>query len=176
MAPTCYLHVGGFKTGTSYLQRRLIDGRAALRASGVLVPGQHGIGEHVRAGKVILERTDLRGRPVPDAVWHRLRDEMLAFEGHSAVFSYEAVCGATTAQARRMVEDLAPADVRIVITARDLVRVIPAAWQEVMQGGQEWAWQQFVDTITSRVGRVLPPGRRSGGTTTSSRWLGDGPR
>ena len=159
VTPTCYLHVGGYKTGTTYLQRRLIDGRAALRASGVLVPGSQGIGEHVRAGKVILGRPDLHGKPIQESVWYGLRNEMLAFDGRSAVYSYEELCAATTEQARRMVDDLAPAEVRIVLTARDLVRVIPAAWQEIMQGGQKWSWDQYVRTITSRAGRSVPPGR-----------------
>jgi hypothetical protein len=159
VTPTCYLHIGGYKTGTTYLQRRLIDGRAALRASGVLMPGTKGIGEHVRAGKVIMGRPDLRGQPIPAQAWYGLRDEMLVFEGHSAVYSYEELCAATREQARRMVDDLAPADVRIVITVRDLVRVIPAAWQEIMQGGQQWTWEQYVATITSRAGRAVPPGR-----------------
>jgi len=159
VSPTCYLHVGGYKTGTTYLQRRLIDGRAALRASGVLVPGRRGIGEHVRAGKVIMGRPDLRGQQIPDEAWYGLRDEMLGFDGRSAVYSYEELCAATKQQARRMVDDLEPAEVRVVLTARDLVRVIPAAWQEVMQGGQQWTWDQYVDTITSRAGRAVPPGR-----------------
>ena len=159
MTPTCYLHVGGYKTGTTYLQRRLIDGRSALRASGVLVPGSKGIGEHVRAGKVIMGRRDLRGQPIPEGAWTRLRDEMLAFDGPSAVYTYEELCAATKEQARRMVDDLAPADVRIILTARDLVRVIPAAWQEVMQGGQHWSWDQYAATVTSRAGRTVPPGR-----------------
>ncbi len=59
-----------------------------------------------------------------------------------------------------MVDDLAPAEVRIVLTARDLVRVIPAAWQELMQGGQQWTWDQYVATITSPAGRAIPPGRK----------------
>lgn len=159
MPPTCYLHVGGYKTGTTYLQRRLIDGRAALRSSGVLVPGTKGIGEHVRAGKVIMGRPDLRGQPIPDTAWYDLRDEMLGFDGSAAVYSYEELCAATKLQARRMVDELAPAEVRVVLTVRDLVRVIPAAWQEVMQGGQQWTWEQYVDTITSRAGRAVPPGR-----------------
>lgn len=160
MPPTCYLHVGGYKTGTTYLQRRLIDGRAALRSSGVLVPGSKDIGEHVRAGKVIMGRADLRGRPIPEQAWYGLRDEMLRFDGHSAVYTYEELCAATTEQARRMVDDLAPAEVRIVLTARDLVRVIPAAWQELMQGGQQWTWDQYVATIMSPAGRAIPPGRK----------------
>jgi hypothetical protein len=157
--PTCYLHVGGYKTGTTYLQRRLIDGRAALRESGVLVPGTKGIGEHVRAGKMIMGRLDLRGQPIPERAWYALRDEMLAFDGHSAVYSYEELCAATKEQARRMVNDLGTAEVRIVLTVRDLVRVIPAAWQEVVQGGQQWTWDQFVSTIMSRAGRAIPPAR-----------------
>lgn len=176
MPPVCYLHVGGYKTGTTYLQHRLIAGRAALRANGVLVPGTKGIGEHGRAGKVIMGRPDLRGRPIPDAVWYDLRDEMLAFDGSTAVYSYEELCAATEQQARRMVDDLAPAEVRVVLTARDLVRVIPAAWQEVVQGGQQWTWEQYVDTITSRAGRAVPPGRafwrNNDMVAVAGRWAG----
>jgi hypothetical protein len=175
--PVCYVHVGGYKTGTTYVQRRLFEGRDLLRAKGVLVPGRRGgVGTHVLATRVILGRNDLKDRPVPPSAWYDLRDEMLAFDGHSAVFTTEELSAASEDQAARMVADLDGADVRIVLTTRDLVRVIPAAWQELMKGGNQWTWPQYVDTLASRLGRAVPPGktfwRMHDWASLAARWAG----
>lgn len=159
MTERVYVHIGAYKTGTTYLQQRLWANRDGLAASGVLFPGWKGWGDQVRAFKHVLEREQLRGGPVPAQPWTRVIEAIRDWDGAVAILSYEGVSLANEAQVGRIVADLAPAEVHMIVTARDLVRVIPAMWQEVLQGGQTWTWPQYVGTVTGALGRTVPPGR-----------------
>jgi hypothetical protein len=52
-------------------------------------------------------------------------------------------------EAKRIVEDLSPAQVEVLITARDLARVIPSAWQESTQNGAIWTYDDYVQSIVA---------------------------
>lgn len=159
MPPVVYLHIGAFKTGTSFLQSRLWALRNELAEQGVLFPGEHGWGDQVRAISHVAGRKDPHGGSVPAEPWDELLAQIRAWPGHAAILSFEFLSLARPRQVRRIVDALAPAEVRVVVTARDLVRVVPAMWQEVVQGGQTWSWPQYCETVTSPVGRTVPPGR-----------------
>ena len=159
MTSRVYVHIGAYKTGTTYLQQRLWANRDALAEAGILFPGWRGSGDHVRAFKHVLAREQHRGGAVPAQPWMRLTSAVREWDGATAVLSYEGISAASEQQVRRIVDELAPAEVHAVLTARDLVRVIPAMWQEMLQGGQTWSWPQYVATVTGPVGRTVPPGR-----------------
>lgn len=159
MPPAVYVHIGAFKTGTSFLQSRLWAWRDDLADQGVLFPGERGWSDQVRALSHVAGRLDSLGRRVPAQPWEELVQTILAWPGQTAVMSFEFLSLARSRQAQRLVADLAPAEVHIVLTARDLVRAVPAMWQEVLQGGQTWSWPQYVETVMSGVGRTVPPGR-----------------
>lgn len=154
-----FVHIGAFKTGTSYLQHRLAGARPDLAAAGVLCPGERGWSDQVRGLDEVLGRgkgARLRGGTPR---WDSLVSTIQAWHGHRAVLSFEFLSLARRHQVRRLVDDLAPCDVHVVLTARDLVRVVPAMWQEVLQGGQSWTWRQYVETVQSPLGHQVPPGR-----------------
>jgi len=159
MPPAVYVHIGAFKTGTSFVQSRLWSRRAELAADGVLFPGEHGWGDQVRALSHLAGRPDNHGQPVPAEPWHEMVTAIRDWPGRAAVLSFEFLSLLRPRTVRRLVEELSPADVHVVLTARDLVRVVPAMWQEVLQGGQTWSWAQYCATVTSAVGRNVPPGR-----------------
>ncbi len=46
----------------------------------------------------------------------------------------------------------------MVITARDLARTIPAAWQEFLQNAEVWSWSEFLGAVTSENPRATPAG------------------
>ena len=52
-----------------------------------------------------------------------------------AILSHEFMCGAGRAQARRLIESLAPAEVHVVITARDTLGMLTAGWAEYVKNG-----------------------------------------
>nr|MBA2390515.1 hypothetical protein [Geodermatophilaceae bacterium] len=81
-----------------------------------------------------------------------LLDEVGRWTGRTTVVSVELLNVASPATAMRIVGSFAPADVHIVITARDLARVIPSSWQETIQNGLVWTWDEFVASVVSRPG------------------------
>lgn len=156
-APVVYLHVGGMKTGTSFLQSLLIENRDALTAEGVLFPGGEW-GAQVRAVRDILQLAlpSSSGTGAPDerlvGAWPRLRAEMLAHRGRASVVSMEFLSFATPEQARSVVDSLAPAPVEVILTVRDATRVLPAKWQEHTQNRGTLSWSQWCDGITAAPG------------------------
>jgi hypothetical protein len=90
--------------------------------------------------------------------WDRIVAEVNAFDG-DAVISHEFFGGASVDQARQAMARLAPAEVHVVVTARDLIGILPAFWQEQVKfsyrGGfadydpppvtvppsQHWSWR-----------------------------------
>lgn len=154
-----FVHIGAFKTGTSYLQGRLAAARTDLAAAGMLCPGERGFKDQVRGLNHVLGRTDGTGRRARRKHWDGLVATIHGWDGPAAVLSFEFLSLARSRQVQRLVADLAPCDVHVILTARDLVRVVPAMWQEVLQGGQTWTWQQYCETVASPWGHTVPPGR-----------------
>jgi hypothetical protein len=169
-----YLHVGCPKSGTTYLQRVLDLSAAALGSAGVLVVGK----QHVDRVQAALQvRQDPRWKQLPPGrrdMWGALVDQIRAWQGHSAILSYELFSAATADQAARAIGDLAAYDVHVVITGRDLARSVPSAWQERLKFGAqvpleewtpgkgastaEWGWRTTdPSAVAQRWGRDLAP-------------------
>src|SRR5690349_7849348 len=115
MARRVYLHIGAPKTGTTYVQNALWNNWNALKRAGFLLPGT--LLEHDRA------MTDLREVAWRDeeavGAWNRLVAEIRKWPG-DAIVSSEGLGAATAEQAARAVASLWPAEVHIVVAARDL--------------------------------------------------------
>ena len=148
MSARVFLHVGLPKSGTSYVQQVLAANKAALvEREGLLFPGD-GWKDQVAAVRDVRRmgrRKQTRG------AWRRLMAEMSAWPGDSVV-SMEWLCAATPEHVRRIVDDLAPAEVHAVFTVRDLGRTLPSSWQEMMQNRKQWTWSEFLDGVTTADG------------------------
>ena len=121
-APTVFLHIGTMKTGTSFLQRVLQRNAAVLAADGITYPLENSRWAlQVRAARDILE---IKGKPTYGG-WAAMLDAIQAWPGRAAVVSMEFYSLASAARAEKIVAALAPSDVQVIITARDLVRVMP---------------------------------------------------
>ncbi|MGN6129858.1 MAG: hypothetical protein ACTHOK_05905 [Nocardioidaceae bacterium] len=176
MARRVFFHVGLPKTGTTYLQTILWDNRDELRRQGVLLPG-FGSRQHLWASGVVREdpRLDRRG---PDAkhAWAELTRQVNEWP-ETAVVSHEFFAGASQEQAARAMADLAGAEMHVVLTARDMLSLVTARWQEMVKNGStvaiddypadgstsphdEWGWASM-DTgeVLRRWGASLPPER-----------------
>lgn len=145
MAPaTVFLHIGSPKTGTTFVQDMLWANREALADDGVLVPG------HYRYARVQAAR-DLLGWEADDgdlpSSWRRLAAETMRWSGRSAIISQEFLCWASTAQIRAMVDSFTPSQVEIVLTVRDLVRLVPAQWQTAMRQRNTWTLDEYADAV-----------------------------
>ncbi|TQM67224.1 hypothetical protein FHX41_0829 [Actinomadura hallensis] len=174
--PAVYLHIGAPKSGTTFLQGLLWSNAAALSEAGVLLPGGS-FDAHVRATR------DLRGlKPEPgepgadwDGAWDRLADRIKASTHRVAVVSHEVMCAVDAEGAERAVRSLAPCEVHIVYSARDLAGLLPSEWQEYVKhrfhygfehwlrevvdgprdaGAAEWFWR--VHDIPDVLGRWAP--------------------
>lgn len=132
MASKVFLHIGLPKTGTTYLQTVMWSDRERMRAQGVLLPGRERR-DHLWATRIIREDPNLGvyDARVHDS-WDRLRDEIAAWDG-TAILSHEFLAGASAEQARRVVEELAPAEVHLVVTAREPVGLYAGSWQESLK-------------------------------------------
>ncbi|MGH3326889.1 MAG: hypothetical protein ACRDPT_03660 [Streptomycetales bacterium] len=156
--PIVYLHIGAPKTGTTYLQAVLGRNRGRLAAEGVLWPGW---GDQVLAVRDVIDdtRPGQRSDEVPGA-WWRLRERIHAWRGRAAVVSMEWLVNATPGQVQRAVDSLAPWEVRVVLSARDLARTVVAQWQESMQSAKTWTWEEFLAGVTAEDPGKTPAGRR----------------
>ncbi len=146
MSRTVYLHVGIAKTGTTYLQRRLFANRELLRHHGLLYPG-------AGPGAQFLASLDLRGTAFKghqyDGVagaWDRLVEAADQFDGCTLI-SHETLARAKPAHIERAVHGFATDDVRVVITARDLARQIPATWQETLKNRSETPYPDYLTSL-----------------------------
>ena len=174
MAATVFLHIGLPKTGTTYLQQILWDNAPSLRDQGMLIPGR-GHREHLWAALDAQERPNLasRHRRAPGS-WRRLVERLAGWPG-AGVVTHEFICGATPEQAQRMVADLAPAEVHVVITARHALGMLTAGWQESVKNGgtqeladagrargpgKEFSWRTWdLAGVLERWGDAVPPDR-----------------
>jgi hypothetical protein len=130
VARRVYFHIGGPKTGTTFLQAVMWGNREVLREQGVLFPGDRWL-DRVWATNVVRETSNVP-HEMARTSWDRIVAQTRAFDG-TVVISHEFFAAATREQAARAIADLAPAEVHVVFTARDYVRQVPGLWQEQLK-------------------------------------------
>lgn len=139
------LHVGCPKTGTSHLQDVLFRNQAVLREHGIDYPAD-------RFDAHFLAALDLMTLPwgglETQAVgaWDRLAEQVRQWPGTSIV-SHEIFARATPTQVARALASFGDAEVHVVVSARDLVRQIPAEWQENVKHRSHVTWARFLGQI-----------------------------
>jgi len=145
--PTVFLHVGTFKSGTSYLQSVLVRNRDRLAEDGVLFPtGDRKWGAQVRAVRDVL---GMKGPTPTEGAWDELVASIHDSPARVAVISMEFLSLAKPATVRKIVDDLRPCQVQVILGARDLVRVMPSAWQSMVKQGHAWSIDEFVASVTT---------------------------
>jgi hypothetical protein len=152
-----HLHVGTPKTGTSYLQHVLFHNRRLLHRHGVGYPAD-------RFDAHFLAALDLMRMP-----WGGLEAQAIgAWEtlaasvrrsSDDAIISHEILATASRAQIGRALESLGhgtDTEVHLVLSVRDLVRQIPAEWQENVKHRAALSYGAFIDKIQDprREGRI----------------------
>lgn len=144
MAEKVYLHVGTPKAGTTYLQGLLWGNQHRLRDAGVLVPGVRPFQHNLAATAVRSGWNAPRATPV----WNSLVEELEAWPG-TALISNEWFAAAGPSRAEEALQRLgaAGAEVHVVLTARDLTAVVPAAWQEVLKLGRSISLGEMINGL-----------------------------
>lgn len=129
------VHIGPPKTGTTSLQVALARERPRLAQHDVLYPGVHQ--RHRREGDALLERQRTDGKVVPASAWDDLVGEVRATPTSRVCISTENLARARPEHIRRIVSDLGPDRVHVVVVARRLDRLLPSAWQQRVKGVAE---------------------------------------
>ncbi len=154
MSRKVLLHVGTPKTGTSYVQDVLFRNQPTLLEHGVLYPAD-------RHDAHFLAALDLMRMPwgglETEAIgaWDALAERVRAHDG-TAIVSHEILATASRSQVARALGTLGEAEVHLVLSVRDLVRQIPAEWQENVKHRATLSYEAFLDQIRDpeRSGRI----------------------
>lgn len=138
MAARTVLHIGAMKSATTYLQGTCDANVDALSNAGILWPGSRLCFDAVR---------DLLGPGPPTEKWRELRQGMARHPG-TVLLSNELLSMRAPWAARKLVRRLGT-PVEIIITARDLARVVPSQWQT---GQEYWGtppWPEFIQALVT---------------------------
>jgi len=142
------LHVGTPKTGTSYVQDVLWRNREVLAEAGILYAAER-FDAHFLAALDLMELPwgGLQSEAI--GAWDDLAARVRAFDG-TAIISHEILATASRAQIGRALASLGHGDgteVHLVLSVRDLVRQIPAEWQENVKHRAQLSFADFLDEV-----------------------------
>jgi hypothetical protein len=154
---TVFVHIGAPKSGTTFLQNMLWSHRSALKQGGVLYPYDRPT-EHFEAmldlrqqGWGNISRARVRG------AWQRVVRRVGEWDGHTVILTNELLGRADPAQITRLLESLAPADVRVLYTARDLATQLASSWQEQVKHNVAVPFEEFVAEMVKHGPETQPP-------------------
>ncbi|MEO5653605.1 MAG: hypothetical protein ABIN79_11175 [Marmoricola sp.] len=145
MAARVFVHVGAPKTGTSFVQDILFMHRESLREQGILYAADRHDAHFLAA----LDLMDLPwGGLEREAVgaWDRLAEQVRAWPG-TAIISHEILGNASRLHVARALASLGEAEIHVVMSARDLVRQIPAEWQENVKHRRTTPFATFLEDL-----------------------------
>lgn len=145
------LHVGAMKSGTSYLQALLFRNRDRLAAQGCVLPGERWVDQSQAVRQALTTAEALTG-----ARWRALAEQVHAAPD-AALVSMEFLGPARRAIVGEIVADLGAARTEVVLTVRDLNRSLPSMWQETIQNGRSWTWEDYLADVEAK-----RPGREDG--------------
>jgi hypothetical protein len=150
VAERVYIHIGAPKTGTTYLQEVLTANRKELRGQGVLYPRMHGIAHHPALWDL---RQMWRNREFNQQIrgsWDRAVEYVREWDGRAAVLSSELFVYAESDEVAKALSSFTGIEVHIIYTARDLVRQVPAVWQERIRNHRTMPYNEFVSDVLTR--------------------------
>jgi hypothetical protein len=154
---TVFVHIGAPKSGTTFLQNMLWSHRGPLKAGGVLYPYDRPT-EHFEAmldlreqGWGNISRARVRG------AWQRVARRVREWDGHTVILTNELLGRANPAQITRLLESLAPADVHVLYTARDLATQLASSWQEQVKHNIAVPFEEFLAEMVKHGPETQPP-------------------
>ena len=140
------VHVGAPKTGTSFVQDLLFQNQERLAEMGVLYPADR-FDAHFLAALDLMELPwgGLEHQAI--GAWERLAEQVRGWSG-TVIISHEILATASPQHVRRALASFGPdTEVHVVVSVRDLVRQIPAEWQENVKHRRTVGYGEFLDRI-----------------------------
>jgi hypothetical protein len=154
------LHIGLLKSGTSFIQHQIRHHYEALVEDGVLFPGGRSWRTQVTAVRDLIGTSHLgRSAEQKTRTWKWLAGQSESWSGEAVLVSMEFLSFADQEQVQRAARSLRPRQVDVVVTVRDLARVVPAMWQESIQNRADWSWRAYADSLRDRPGADPEPAR-----------------
>ena len=152
--PKIVLHIGTMKSGTTYLQHGLLSQLSQLAENGWLYPmafaPARGAINHERAiyglvgNHIPWVDSATAQRMAPQ--WQKLFSEVSASE-NNVLLSAEAVAAMLEDGIEQLLSALPDRDIEVVLTARDLARVLPSSWQQSVRNGRPYGYEEYFDRI-----------------------------
>lgn len=171
-ADAIVLHVGVHKTGTTAIQAALADARPELRKAGVVYPGRKKA--HHRSAMALTQRTwgwkGKGGEVVEPEVYDWLVTQANRHRTRVAISS-EFFCEGDADVAAKVVRDLGAQRVHVVITLRNLGRLLPSSWQQYLKYGMEADYERWLHSVFEAGGKMTPSfWRRNDHAGVVERW------
>jgi len=165
------VHIGPYKTGTTAIQTSLHAHRAALEGRGITYPGRSH--RQMRQSWALLGRSRVGEDDVPEREWDAMVEEVRGASGR-VVISSEDFSSARAPHIHKLVDDLGPDRVHVLIVARRLDKLLPSAWQERVKSVNETrtydAWLREVLSVEREGGAARTFWHNHGLDTLIGRW------
>ena len=161
-ADAIWVHVGVHKTGTTALQASLAAARTSLLEQGVLYPGRessHNMAALAGMGRSWGWRQEGATR-LSRRTWSRVARAARRHRGR-VILSSEFLSEADPATIARLVAELGPERVHVLITLRPLGRILPSSWQQGLKYGGTRRYRPWLAKVLRR--------RRRGGRLRGGR-------
>jgi hypothetical protein len=139
------LHIGVHKTGTTAVQTALAHSRDILGTWNVRYPGR--LMAHREVASSVMERplgwrTD-GAKPPKSGLWTQTVAEAHDYRG-TTVISSEFFAESPVEVVDRIVSDVGADRLEVVVTLRNLGRILPSAWQQNLKSGFETPYLPWI--------------------------------
>lgn len=154
-----FLHIGAPKTGTTFLQEVLWEGRATWPAQGVTYPLEYPK-EHFEAAVDVLDlEWGGRHRPEWAGRWAALVERARRQPG-DVVISNELLAAAPVEVVRRIASDFEGFERHLLITLRSYSSMLISDWQEQIKHRHTADWPEYLHDVledpSSHFGQWVP--------------------
>ena len=167
-----FLHIGPPKTGTSYLQSVLWAAKPQLREQGLTLP-MESVNDHLNVAHDVRERQ--QRSPSATGGLDRFAAALKRADTPRALFSMEVIVGATPEQIERFYAALTGFEIHLIITARDLARMIPASWQQSVRRRSDESYEAYLRAVLDDPELTHANWRRQDLAEIARRWGGSLP-
>ena len=152
------VHIGPHKTGTTALQAAFWNNRKAVAKQGVHYAsnGRHAM-TAVLAGIEHVSPWTIDKRPPPMWKWERLLNDIRSSKSKRVLLSSEFFADSKPENAARVVQQLDPKRVQIVITLRPLSRILTSQWQQFIQNQNTFGFEEFLRKTLDDPHPTKPP-------------------
>jgi hypothetical protein len=151
------VHIGPHKTGTSGLQAALDIARRDLERQGVHYAsyGRHSMLSVLAALDLPSPWANQRKAP-PRWRWELLLRNVRGSSADRVILSSEFFSEASPVSASRVVQELDPARVHILVTLRPIAKIIPSQWQQWVQNQTTTPLDAWVDDLLAHAHDAQP--------------------